>query len=255
VLLLSAAASLMAAAFVYAMFMFFLPRQAPAILLPTPGPAAPDNGDASLPAIHGERRIPIEVGKENILDVLRTIRRPREYTAVWEITYRWAGGESTVKRQVYAGGDFVKTEWLCAEGQIARHVLTGAGRTFLWFPGEAAHHEFPGGDPDGQNGLAGYEPLTMLESGSITAAGYVVEEWGDEGWRPVLWLTVGDHELGVTAEYRIALDTELLLSAEIRDDAGNGVALQMIASSAARPGAERFRLPDGRLVWEAADVG
>jgi len=254
-LLLSTAAALLVGAFVYAMFAFLLPRSAPPILLPTPGPAAADPGEPGLPDAHGERRVPIAVGRDNILSVLETVRRPRVYAAEWQRTLRWAGGESTVTRRVYANGDFVKTEWFDSGGQAMRHVLTGADRTFLWFPGDTAFLEFPGGDPDGQNGLAAYEPLTLLASEAVTAAGYVMEETLDDTPRPVLWLTVSDPELELTATYRIALDTGLMLSADIRDEAGRGVSLQAVSVSLASFDSQRFSLPDGRFVWDAASAG
>ncbi len=204
-----------------------LPDETPTAVV-SPEPTAP-GGPSGL----------VEVTKETVQAVVRTLERPEAYSRRLDIETFWEGGSYACSAETWVRSGSVR---LTVSGHETKNVLVTEDRVYIWYDSESV---FEGARDPGESlfrsadafgMLVTYEDVLDLPKGDISDARY--DEF--EGER-CIFVTAGSG--GYETEYVVSVATGLLVHAE-RTSAGRLV-YRMNASETvlSAPSEDVFRLP------------
>lgn len=209
-----------------------------AITLPEgPLPAAPER-DAE-PA---QTRF-VEVNRENVRDILATMRRPDAYHQSVTAATLWPGGSSSRTVELWRSGPLALAQ--VSGSARTKHILSDGETVWIWYEGDETPLALSPDESVSFDDLAGvpaYEDAVSLDLSRVEGAGFVTINGAN-----CLYLSARDGAY----EERCWVDTatQLLVRADSLEDGQLIYQFRQTACELLTAGdpalAERFRLPDG----------
>jgi hypothetical protein len=225
------------------------------IVLPSPPPAwepSPSNSGAVPPASPppptpvSPPAFAADINRANAQQILSELKRPPEYSSVWQIEWFWDGGGSgPLERRVFAADDYTRAEIYDVERRLSANLLTGRTRVFLWAPQGGPYHPTARGNVsvEDEAGLAVYEPLLTCDPEEILSASYLV--WEN---KPCIFVESQAAGSRYVHAWWISLENGFLLRMEKTQDGVLKYSCVLQSVELYRPSDEMFRLPDTQLV-------
>ncbi|MBR5115285.1 MAG: hypothetical protein IK101_08340 [Oscillospiraceae bacterium] len=207
------------------------------IVLPDEPPAAAVSPDQTAPE---EKTGLVEVTRETVQAVVRTLERPEAYSRRLGVESFWDSGSALYSAEAWVRSGSVR---LTVSGVETKNVLVTENKVYIWYDTEDVF-EAPR-DPgeslirsaDAFNMLVTYEDVLDLPTRDITDARY--DEYGGERCIFVTALS-GGYE----TQYVVSVATGLLVHAERRDGEGKLVYVMEASEPVlSAPSEDVFELP------------
>lgn len=208
-------------------------------------PPEPSVGEENSTSADSDAVRRVEVRPDTVQSVIEALVRPAVYSRTVTVERYWDGGSSLTTLSAREADGWLRLDEAAADGQ-ARHVITGEGRTYIWY-GESKRY-YSGAaaiSQDAEQGILTYEAILALPTERIAAADYrSLEEV------PCIYVETAESENGYVERYWVSVDTGLLTAAERL--CGEEVIYRMAALKVQSDGvdADAFTLPDGTVLHE-----
>jgi hypothetical protein len=235
------AALIIAAALVFAWTGYFSGGRAH-IVLPGEG-SSQGSGEQGTGGQSGDATH-VEVGPDNVKNVIATLARPDTYSCAMEIETFYSGGSGTQTVSVRADGGYIRAD-IKLDGGQTRHVIYGGDKVYIWYDSERAYYEGSAGklSADAEMRIPTYEDVLKLDTADIAAADYRTS-----GGYDCIYVSAKDAEDGYTTNYWVDVATGLLVSAETQKNGETVYRMSASDVSSSAPDASAFTLPDGTAV-------
>ena len=200
-----------------------------------------DAGSETLPESDLEAIRRIDVTPITVQRVIEGLQRPDSFVQAVTIDRYWQNGSGT--REINVS---VSQNWVRLDANDGRHVITGGGRTYIWYDGDTEYYE---GDAafsaDEELNIPTYERILQLDSSAIRLADYRAFD----SLRCIFVETVPDAE-GYTERFWISVDNGLLIAAE--RSFGNELVYHMSGPDVTigSPREDAFTLPNGTILFD-----
>ncbi len=204
--------------------------------------------EGPLPAAAGQdaepaRTLFVEVNRENIQDILATMRRPDAYHQTVTAATLWPGGSASRTVDLWRSGPLSRAQ-VSGAGRT-KHILSDGQSVWIWYEGDETARALSPDESVSFDDLAGvpaYESTASLDLTRVEDAGFVTMNGAS-----CLYLSNRDGEY---VERRwIDTATQLLTRADALEDSQLTYQLRQTACEVLTVDdpslAERFRLPDG----------
>ena len=229
--------------FVLAFFARLAMHRPPAVELPEPGGTESGAGviaDASQETV---RRV--EVTPETVQRVIERLSRPASYSRTLTVERFWADGSGASSVSVYAAGGWTRVD-VSEEGAEARHVITGDGRSWIWYGSE--DRVFSGAavlSADEEQSIPTYENILALPTEAIAVADYRAYEGVN-----CIYVETASDASGYAERFWVGVESGLLVAAE--RVSGGSVVYRMsgLEVETAESAEDAFRLPDGETLYD-----
>lgn len=228
--------------------------QAETVVLPPeqsgPGGRPPEQG----PIADG-----VEVNTGNVLRVIRTLSRPREYTFEAESTLSYYSVSDTLRVRGAVKGRRSKLQMLTAVGAVDKEIIVAPSGYYAWQAGRASLYSgaLGGGWPedgdlaafcDEASRIPTYEDVLTLgeqDPDCLLDAGYAQRDG-----QACIYVLVDNKLSGAEDSYYISIDTGLLY--EARSEKKGRVIYQMKQTAFRQEAVEesQFTLPNGQQIGE-----
>ncbi len=184
----------------------------------------------------------VEIGTDNALKVIASLKRPTEYSCKIENTLYYSGKSSVLTCRQYVRGGVVRTDSVNAAGTVQNSLLRRGDVIYAWNAGETAAYE-------GKTGSFTDDTAAMLPTyEDVLCDGIVLTEAGrqDVDFEPCIRVTF--EQEGYRCIYYISAVTGLLKTASFYsgDVLARQVTVRELENEA--PDEAQFVLPDGRSV-------
>ena len=149
----------------------------------------------------------LEVTRENVCQIVRSLSRPRSYHQTCEISI--GSGESSYDytAEIWVSNNLVRAD-LKNEFEI-KSLLTDGSELYVWFDGAEPVRTLTAGRTltmDDLIGIASYEDILLLPESAITQGEFITEERFPTGQQ----VYVAAEQNGVRQEYWVSLEYGLL---------------------------------------------
>ena len=206
------------------------------IVLPEETPVAVVSPDATAPG--GPSGL-VEVNKETVQAVVRTLERPEAYSRRLEIESLWEGGSAVYSAEAWVRSGSVR---VTVTGRDVRNVLVTEDKVCVWYdtgtvfeaardPGESLFRA-----ADAFDMLVTYEDVLDLPKRNITDAYY-----GEYGGERCIFVTARSG--GYETEYVVSIATGLLVHAERVSEGRLVYVMNASETVLSAPAEEVFALP------------
>ncbi len=185
----------------------------PAVVLPTAAAEHQASGDEEEG--DGVTQLKAEINPDTVQSVLSVMERLESYTQTASVT-TYAGTQTSASViSLWVLGDSIRSISVSEAG--TRNVLLDGDTMWIWYSGQDAVYEAPRRDTgaysaDVLQGAPTYEDILALDADAITRAGYV-----DFTGKSCVYVAYTAGELGYSYEVYIAVDSGLLIGANIYD--------------------------------------
>lgn len=195
------------------------------------------NPDASVDNIN-----PISINRENVSQIIQNLERPISYSAKYNISLYWDGGNTSFQREIYKSGDIKKIIRYNANGIPYENYLTYKQTTCIWDEGSKNYISLNSGDIDVDDDLQipTYEDILSLSAGEILSASYL-----DFGSVACIYAEAALEGTDNLRKYWVSMESGLLLKAETYSNGALIYSGEMTLFDTNTPDQLVFILPDG----------
>lgn len=203
----------------------------------------------------------VTVDTSNVLQVIRTLSRPEEYTFQAESTLSYHSVSSTLRVRGVVKGQRAKLQMLSAGGAVEKEMILAPSGYYAWQSGQASLYSGALGrdlPADGQlaafcdeaSRIPTYEDVLSLgqqDPDCLLDAGYTQRDG-----QPCIFVLVENRLANTRDSYYISIDTGLLCQA---DSEKNGMVVYRMKQTVLEETAvdeSQFTLPNGQQVTEEA---
>ncbi len=209
-------------------------------------PGSDSSPSADVPPSVTPTPVRVDVDKDNVQEIIKTLARPAAYQAVWRVELFWTGGSSSVMRKVYVRDEYTKFELYDEKDTLKESHISGKGKSFVWTPGGSYWQTVQGKmTPDDEAGLPTYESLLSLDKASILTAEYLI--WEDI---PCIYAEVKAPKSNYTDCYWLSLIDGMPVRMESKAKDSVTYRCTRSALDLTPPDDEVFRLPNNQLAME-----
>ncbi len=217
------------------------------------------SGPAGQPAEPGPMADGVAVDTGNVLRVIRTLDRPREYTFEVESTLSYYSVSDTLRVRGAVKGRRSKLQMVSAAGAVEKEVVVAPSGYYAWQAGQASLYSGAlGGDWPQDGDLAAfcdeasriptYEDVLALGEQNpdcLLDAGYAQRDG-----QACIYVLVDNPLSGAQDSYYISIDTGLLY--EARSEKKGRIIYQMKQTAFQREAVaeSQFTLPNGQQITE-----
>lgn len=220
-------------------------HRTPEIILPDVD-VMTESGETARDAQEGSLRR-VSVAPDTVQRVIEQLKRPQRYFRTVTIERIWNGGSAESKASVYVMDGWTRVD--VPEGAPdARHVITGNGRTWIWYGSESAVYSGTAVfSADEEQNIPTYENVLKLNVDSITAADYRSRDALN-----CIYVETAPDELGYLERYWVSVESGLLVAAEREKDGVTVYRMTGLAANVDVQPTDAFVLPDGENLLAAA---
>lgn len=198
---------------------------------------------------------PVTVTKDNVRQVVATLKRPVSYTRQIRIEQYSAGNSAVFNISAAVLNNVSSLKVIGAGAQ--KNIIVTKSKRYVWYDGDSAYYTGAvGGQEDAEKAsdedqmIMTYQDVVNLEQSDVTDAGY--GKYNDEN---CIYVTYTTPLLNYTATCYISPVSGLLVGAEQYDGATRIYRMTTSGLNLTAPGADRFSLPDGSNVINALSQG
>ncbi len=221
-------------------------HRSPEVVLPEPAGSGSGGGVVTDAGQETVRRI--EVTPETVQRVIERLARPETYSRAFTVERFWTDGSGTSAVSVWVADGWTRVD-VSEEGAETRHVITGDGRSWIWYGAE--DRVFTGAavlSADEEQSIPTYEDILTLPVEVITAADYRVYEGVN-----CIYVETAENAFGYVERFWVSVESGLLVASE--RVSGENVAYRMTGLTVETDAdmADAFRLPDGEVLHDPRD--
>ncbi len=217
-------------------------QKMPHIVLPDAASAQDDPAEDVLNNI-GRAPVPVEITNENVLRLIASMDRPKEYALEATVTLCWEDGESKTQSKVWRSGGLERVSYV--ENGISCQCIIAGQTTYIWEQGSQRYYTGATGafTSDSAARLPAYEDLAQRKSSEVTACGTAEVDGAN-----CLFVCTEEENGDLTREWYIDLENGLLRR---MDEYRTGSLKYSVSATSITLGAvdaSRFLLPDGQAL-------
>ena len=211
----------------------------PRVVLPAAPVASDPSASAQSTQTESVRRVTLNA--ETVQDAVATLARPASYSRTLRLERFYSGGSGTSTAAVRVSNGWTRLD--LTESGGTRHVITGEGKSYVWYDGEKGWFTGTAAlSADEEQSIPTYEDILLLEQERIAAADYrmlddteciYVETAAEAGYSERYWVSVG---------------SGLLFAAERLYGDETIYRMSDVGVESAEVTAEAFTLPDGTVL-------
>ncbi|MBO4832127.1 MAG: hypothetical protein J5569_06680 [Oscillospiraceae bacterium] len=183
----------------------------------------------------------VEVSTDTVKSVVRTLRRPEEYSRELSVTSFWHGGSSQYRIESFVSKDASRIN-IYSEYDAKSVLLTG-DTTYIWYGGEPpVYSGSASAAEDEYQMLVTYEDILSVPDEDIRDAGYTRYNDAD-----CVFAEYVSGQLGYVTKCYISTETGLAVGAEKYDGDMLIYSMNEVSCAVGAPSGNVFALPDGTV--------
>lgn len=188
----------------------------------------------------------VNVDRDNIVQIIKTMSRPKMYTRVLDVTTFWDGGNSDTTVETYVSDGITRINLVSEFG--TKNIVIADGKTFTWYEGDSTYSTGSiTAKEDEYQMLVTYEDILDVPKYNIIDAGY--EKYNGED---CIFAEYISGRLGYKTKCYVSLNTGLAVGAERWDNEKVVYTMSETSYFSGEPRDDAFQLPNGMLITPAS---
>ena len=213
----------------------------------------PDAAQSTQPELQPDENEPalLEVTRENVQSIVRSLRRPQYYHQTYTITRQMNGAVSETSAELWVADTRVCAVLTTASGE--KHILTDGETLYVWYAGDETVRTLAASQDATMDELIGiptYEQVGAMPPASITDGEFITDDRYDSGQQIFAASEEGTvrRECWISLSYGLLTESILKSGGEtIYDAIQTGLEILAAGDEAFE---DVFTLPDGTVPFQ-----
>lgn len=185
-------------------------RKPSTITLPDIGSEEEISGDTEFPSEDSPEAHKVEVNRDNILSIVRAIKRPDKYYMELETSVYYSGRSLTTEIRHWVNGGQSVTRSVKAGNTTPVYVMRTEDTVKIWYENSEEFYQTSAANysDDDAAGIMTYEDVLTTKDRIVSA------QYAEQNGCQCIYIETEDDELSYRKEYYVDVDRGLLVSAK-----------------------------------------